>query len=75
MLYESEKFEDSVTLLKFSCDGKYLAVSDMSGKIRVYLIETFDLFWSYDVETDLESMDWHPNCNVLFCGTAEGFPI
>ena len=72
MLFESEKFQDSVTSLKFSCDGKYLAISDMSGKIRVYLIENLSLFWSYDIQTDLESLSWHPSCNVLFCGTNEG---
>lgn len=72
MKFETEKFSDSVTFLKFSCDGKYLALSDMSGKIRVYLVSTFELFWSYDVETDMESMSWHPSCNVLFCGTNEG---
>ena len=40
LLYECEKFQDSVTNLKFSHDGKYLAIADMSGKIRVYLNET-----------------------------------
>lgn len=72
-LLETEKFEDSVTMLKFSSDGKYLAVSDMSGKIRVYQVnDTCELFWCYDTEIDLETLDWHPGCNVLFCATAEG---
>ena len=72
MLFESEKFQDSVTNVKFSHDGKYLAASDMGGKIRVYLVENFELFWSYDVEADLDSLQWHPSTNVLFCGTADG---
>ncbi len=73
VLLETEKFSDSVTMLKFSQDGKYLAVCDMSGKIRVYLVgEPCELFWEYDVGSDLESLDWHPGCNVLFSGTADG---
>ncbi len=72
LLIESEKFKDSVTNVKFSCDGKYVAACDMSGIIRVYLIETKELHWQYDVENDIECMDWHPSCNVLFCGTSDG---
>lgn len=71
-LFESEKFQDSVTNVKFSFDGKYLAASDMGGKIRVYLVENFELFWEHDVESDLESLQWHPNIHVLFCGTSDG---
>ena len=69
---QSEKFNDSVTNLCFSCDGKYLAAADMAGNIRVYLIEDKTVFWSYEVGSDLECLDWHPNCNVLFCGTSDG---
>ena len=72
LLLETEKFADSVTNLRFSHDGKYLAVSDMSGNIRVYQVDTLELFWCYDTETDIESLNWHPSCNVLFCGTVEG---
>jgi WD40 repeat protein len=75
LLYECEKFQDSVTNLKFSHDGKYLAIADMSGKIRVYLNETKELFWSHDIEMDIETLDWHPICNVLFCSTSEGYFI
>lgn len=71
-LFEMPKFDDSVTTIKFSCDGKYLAASDMGGKIRVYLVENYELFWSYDVEMDIEKISWHPDCNVLFCSTSEG---
>lgn len=73
MQFETEKFADSVTNVKFSCDGKYLAVSDMSGKIKVYVSETKELFWSHDIEMDLETLNWHPSCNVLFCSTNEGY--
>lgn len=72
LIMQSEKFNDSVTSLSFSCDGKYLASADMAGNIRVYLIENKTLFWSYEVGSDLETLDWHPNCNVLFCGTSDG---
>jgi WD40 repeat protein len=72
LIMQSEKFSDSVTSLSFSCDGKYLASADMAGNIRVFLIENKTLFWSYEVGSDLETLDWHPNCNVLFCGTSDG---
>lgn len=70
---ESEKFRDSVTNLKFSCDGKYLAAADMSGLIRVYLLEDKSVFWSFDLENDIELIRWHPSCNVLFCSTSDGY--
>jgi len=72
LIMQSEKFSDSVTSLSFSSDGKYLAAADMAGNIRVYLIENKTLFWSYEVGSDLETLDWHPSCNVLFCGTSDG---
>ena len=72
VVMQSEKFSDSVTSVSFSSDGKYLAAGDMAGNIRVYLIEDKSVYWSYEVGSDLESLDWHPNCNVLFCGTTDG---
>lgn len=72
-LIQTEKFKDSVTNVAFSCDGKYVAMCDMSGMIRVYILETKALHWSHDVENDIESLSWHPSCNVLFCSTAEGY--
>jgi WD40 repeat protein len=73
LLLTTEKFKDSVTNVKFSADGKYAAIADMAGLIRVYTLETRELFWSHDTESDLEMIDWHPGCNVLFCSTAEGY--
>ncbi len=69
---ESEKFKDSVTNVKFSHDGKFLAACDMAGGIRVYMIESKSLHWSYDLETDIEMVNWHPSCNVLFVSTSDG---
>ena len=73
LYFQTEKFQDSVVNIKFSYNGKFLAIADMSGKIRIYEVETKSLHWSYDVESDLETLNWHPSCNVLFCGTAEGY--
>ena len=72
-LIKTDKLKDSVTNVKFSNDGKYVAISDMSGLIRVYMIETKSLHWTHDLETDIESLGWHPNCNVLFCSTSDGY--
>lgn len=72
-LFTTDKFKDSVTNIKFSHDGKYLAVADMGGLIRVYLLENNSVYWSHDLETDIEQVDWHPGCNVLFCSTADGY--
>jgi len=41
----------------------------------VYVNETKELFWSHDIEMDLETLNWHPNCNVLFCSTSDGYFI
>jgi len=79
LLFEGDKFEDSVIDVKFSGDGKYLAVCDMSGHIRVYTINrlptgtTLSVFWTHDLETDIEMLKWHPSCNVLFVATSEGY--
>lgn len=72
-LIETEKFKDSVTNVKFSFDGKYVAMADMSGTIRVYTVDTKELHWSHDVESDTEQLAWHPSCNVLFCSTSDGY--
>lgn len=72
LLLKTDKFNDSVTCVSFSCDGKYIAAGDMAGNLRVYLVEDKSLFWSYEVGSDLEVIDWHPSCNVLFCGTSDG---
>ncbi|RNA26990.1 Angio-associated migratory cell [Brachionus plicatilis] len=72
-LIKTDKFKDSVTNVKFSNDGKYVAISDMSGLIRVYTVETKSLHWTHDLDTDIESLDWHPNCNILFCSTSDGY--
>lgn len=72
-LIKTDKFKDSVTNVKFSNDGKYVAISDMSGLIRVYALDTKNLHWTHDLESDIESLDWHPNCNVLFCSTSDGY--
>jgi WD40 repeat protein len=72
-LFKTHKFKDSVTNVKFSVDGKYVAMSDMSGCIRVYTVDTKTLHWEHDIETDIETLDWHPNCNILFCSTSDGY--
>ncbi|CAF0704535.1 unnamed protein product [Brachionus calyciflorus] len=72
-IIKTEKFKDSVNNIKFSNDGKYVAMSDMSGLIHVYLIENKTLHWSHDLETDIETLGWHPNCNILFCSTSDGY--
>lgn len=70
--YESEKFKDSVTCIKFSQDGKFVAAADMSGSIRVLEVETNKIYWSHECEIDLEILAWHPQCNVLFSGSCNG---
>jgi len=75
LLAESEKFSDSVTCVKFSHDGKYVAVADLAGSLRVYLIDELqqhkaEPHWSHELGVDLETLTWHPQCNVLFAGTA-----
>ena len=59
--------------MKFSNDGKYLALSDMGGFISVIEIEKKTVYWSFDIGSDVEFLDWHPGCNVLFSGTSDGY--
>lgn len=57
---------------KFSVDGKFVAVCDMAGNINVYELKTKELYWSYELGSDVETLDWHHGCNVLFAGTCDG---
>ena len=45
--------KDSVTCVKFSYDSKYVATGDMSGVIKVWLLETGEEVWSFET-SDLE---------------------
>lgn len=73
---ETEKFSDSVTQVRFNHDGKLLAMCDMSGRVRVYSVTTnskYSVAWSHEIDSDVEQMSWHPEANVLFCSTADGY--
>lgn len=75
---ETEKFSDSVTQVRFNHDGKLLAMCDMSGCVRVYSTPStstskYSLLWSHEIESDVEQISWHPEANVLFCSTADGY--
>ena len=45
LIMQSEKFNDSVTNLCFSCDGKYLAVADMVTNLTIFLKINFYLIF------------------------------
>ncbi|XP_073987564.1 angio-associated migratory cell protein isoform X2 [Rhodnius prolixus] len=69
-----EKFQDSVTIIKFNYDGKYLVAVDMAGNF---------LCWKYsnNVFTKMNSMnfnepcwlEWHPKANVFMLAEKESF--
>jgi WD40 repeat protein len=73
LYYETEKFKDSIINVRFSTDGKYLAVADMCGTIRVYDVDKKQMHWSHDLELDVEIVLWHFGCNVLFVGTDDSY--
>lgn len=31
------------------------------------------MIWSYEIDSDVEHMQWHLQANVLFCSTADGY--
>jgi WD40 repeat protein len=72
LLFECEKMSDSVTNVKFSFDGKYLALGDMAGNLSVYSVENKSKVWSYEIGNDLELIEWHPMAHVLFSSTNDG---
>jgi WD40 repeat protein len=72
LLFECEKMSDSVTNVKFSFDGKYLAVGDMAGNLSVYSVESKSKVWSYEIGNDVELIEWHPMAHVLFSSTCDG---
>lgn len=45
----------------------------MSGFISVIEIEKKTVYWSFDIGSDIELLEWHPGCNVLFSGTSDGY--
>ncbi|CAB3982384.1 Angio-associated migratory cell [Paramuricea clavata] len=63
--------KDSVTYAEFSYDSKYVATADMSGLIKVWLLDSGDEVWSFET-SDIEWLEWHHSAHVLFAGTADG---
>jgi ribosome assembly protein SQT1 len=45
----------------------------MSGFISAIEIEKKTVYWSFDIGSDIELIEWHPGCNVLFSGTSDGY--
>jgi hypothetical protein len=45
----------------------------MSGFISAIEIEKKTVYWSFDIGSDIELIEWHPGCNVLFSVTSDGY--
>lgn len=71
-----EKFQDSVTLIKFNRDGKYLVAVDMAGNFTCwkYSNNNFTKMNSMNFN-ELSWFDWHPQANVLILAEKESLSM
>ncbi|KAJ2815695.1 60S ribosomal subunit assembly or modification protein, partial [Coemansia erecta] len=67
-LAELEKHDDSVSMVKFSNDGTYVATGGMDGKINVYNVATQKKVALLEGPDDIQWLCWHPRGNVLLTG-------
>ncbi|XP_014252471.1 angio-associated migratory cell protein [Cimex lectularius] len=71
MLFKSACFKDSVTMIEFSKDGKYIAAGDMAGIVVVWKIVGGNVneVYSLTVDDGLKWLQWHPQSNILLVGS------
>ncbi|RHZ87046.1 hypothetical protein Glove_41g35 [Diversispora epigaea] len=71
-LYELSGHTDSVTSVKFSNNGEYVAGGGMDGKILVWEVNSGNLVTSLDSSDEIMWIDWHPKGAILLAGTNDG---
>ncbi|PIA15769.1 putative angio-associated migratory cell protein [Coemansia reversa NRRL 1564] len=67
-LAELEKHDDSVSAVKFSNTGDFVATGGMDGKVNVYNVNTREKCVALEGPDEIQWLCWHPRGNVLLSG-------
>ncbi|CAG8506111.1 8347_t:CDS:10 [Paraglomus brasilianum] len=71
-LFELSGHSDSVTSVRFSTDGQYVATAGMDGKVKVWKVEDgSEVVVLEGPDGEIEWIDWHPKGNVLLAGASD----
>ncbi|KAJ2157847.1 60S ribosomal subunit assembly or modification protein [Coemansia sp. RSA 552] len=68
---ELDKHEDSVSAVKFSRDGTFVATGGMDGKVLVFNVEKRERCATLEGPDEIQWICWHPRGNVLLAGAAD----
>lgn len=72
LVFECGGHADSVTCAAFNHDSTLVATADMGGSLHVWNVESCQQLWEFDIDVDLNWIDWHQQANVLLAGTLDG---
>lgn len=64
-VHELSGHADSVTMVAFSSDGKYLASGALDGSVRVWAVDSGALVCALDGPSEVTTLFWHPRGPVL----------
>ena len=71
-IYNLGVHTDTVVAIGFNYNGEYVASGGMDGKVFVFRVPDGSLVCSLDAQADIVWLQWHPNGNMLLCGTEDG---
>ncbi|CAD8046493.1 unnamed protein product [Paramecium primaurelia] len=63
-----KKYDETVGLVDFSYDGKYVAAGILTGKIYIYLLNDMSEKILDGSQTEPSVLKWHPKGNVILAG-------
>ncbi|KAL0274194.1 UNVERIFIED_CONTAM: hypothetical protein PYX00_006675 [Menopon gallinae] len=72
VLMTTKSHEDSVEVVGFSYDGKYLASSDLRGNIWIWNTNDHSLVREFELGDELSWSLWHHGSNVLISSSYSG---